>query len=242
MAQWCVLPANPACRIFGRASPHARQIETAPEAEILGLVDSSSVVLPTCRSTLMRALARSDQGPHRALLAVLGVEQNVGAVFASAEIGGVDYEALAPALHLDDDFGDRSIGKAGQAGTDASMFGVDTGHRFDVHETVKGENQVGQVVVGGTQVDRAFQGFRKHWSERASMSVNRCRRTTGPVSAVRCVLNPGADRSDVALFEEGRVRQAQDKAAEVGVALVRPVDGAERREVTALGPASEGQP
>ncbi len=30
---------------------------------------------------------------------------------------------------------------------------------FEVDEAVQGEDEVGQVVVGGAQVDRAFQGF-----------------------------------------------------------------------------------
>ena len=42
---------------------------------------------------------------------------------------------------------------------DAAVGGVDPGGGLDVDEAVQGEDEVGQVVVGGAQVDGAW-GFR----------------------------------------------------------------------------------
>ena len=55
-----------------------------------------------------------------------------------------------------------------EAGADAAPVGVDAADDVDVDDPVEGHHQVGQLVVGGAQVDGAFSGFVKQRGDQAS--------------------------------------------------------------------------
>ena len=94
------------------------------------------------------------------------------------------------------------------------MDGVDAGDRFEVDAdfAVQGEDEVGQVVAGGPQEDRALERFGEQRGVGLDVAVDGALGAPGAVARAGGELHAGADRADVGLVEEGRVRQAQDEA------------------------------
>ena len=99
-------------------------------------------------------------------------------------------------------------------GLETASLGADDAAELDVHLTTEVGDQVRQLVVGGDQVDRALQLAFEQRRLRFRVAVDRCLR-----AGLRGQLGPGADRLDVALVEEQRVRQRQGRTGQVGVAF-----------------------
>ena len=80
---------------------------------------------------------------------------------ALAEVGAVDQQALLAALHFEDELGDRGVGDGFEGVADPPVLDrVDAADEGDVDlVVVQGGDQVGQVVAGGAQVDRALERF-----------------------------------------------------------------------------------
>ena len=82
------------------------------------------------------------------------------------------------------------------------LIGVDAAVQDDVDLAVQVGDQVGQLVGGGAQVDRAFERLVEQRRDGRGVAVDRARR-----AGVGGELHPGADRADVGLVEELRVGQ-----------------------------------
>src|SRR5881394_682059 len=115
-----------------------------------------------CFSAALRTLRPgfAAAGPHlrfaRVPATVVAAHLNAGVGFVPTEVATVDDQAFFGALHLDYDFGDRGVGKVFKAGADTTFDRVDAGNRFEVDQAVQVGDEVGQVVIGGAQVDGSF--------------------------------------------------------------------------------------
>jgi hypothetical protein len=103
--------------------PHARLRAPAGLRNSAGAFSSCSVA--PCRNYPWSQLA---------LLGVLPFEDEVGTGGVGAEVAAVDDEALAAALHLDDRFGERGVGRVVKGGADATSLRVDAEDRLEVDE------------------------------------------------------------------------------------------------------------
>ena len=99
---------------------------------------------------------------------------------------------------------------------------------------LQGADHVGQFVARGAQVDRAFQRVIEQRAGRFDVAVDRARR-----AGIGGELHPGADRADVGLVEELRVRQGDHGAGDVGFAGLGGEDRAKARVGAAVGRAEE---
>ena len=138
---------------------------------------------------------------------VLATHRHVGPVGRLAEVAAVDQEALLAALHRQHELGHRGVGDRVEAGADAAVLGVDPADQVDVDLAVQGDDQVGQRVGGGAQVDGAFQGLVEQRREGPGVAVDRALGALGAVAGAGGELDAGADGADVVLVEELRVRQ-----------------------------------
>src|SRR5215218_424750 len=66
------------------------------------------------------------------LATVLALDVDLGSMFAFADIGAVDDQALLSALHLQDELADRSIGRRLEGVADTAVDGVDPADEIDV--------------------------------------------------------------------------------------------------------------
>ena len=63
---------------------------------------------------------------------VLGGHLCRGPMGAAADVGGVAEQALRPALHRQDELGDRGVGDDFEGGADAAVDGVDAADQVDL--------------------------------------------------------------------------------------------------------------
>ena len=93
------------------------------------------------------------------------------------------------------------------------MEGVDPAHHVDVDDAVQGRDQVGQLMVGGAQVDRAFERFVEQGRGRPGVAV------FGSFGAgLGGELDPGADDPDVGVVEQLALGQSHRDAVGIGFA------------------------
>ena len=152
-------------------------------------------------------------------------------LLALAEVGRVDQEALLAAFHVEDELLHRHVRHVVEHGLQPAVLGADHAAQLDVHLAAQVGDQVRQLVVGGDQVDRALQlACSSSGVLRFGVAVDRACR-----AGLRGQLRPRADRLDVALVEEQRVRQRQRRAAEVGVAFAGFEDRPQLRVLRPLG-------
>jgi hypothetical protein len=137
--------------------------------------------------------------PQRQRPAVVGPEAGDGAVGSLAEVCRVDDQALAAALHGEDEPADRGVGgvfeDVAYAAVDRVYAAVEVKLDRQGGGTVQHRHQVGQVVGGGAQVDRAFQGLVEQRREGAGVAVDRSLRAGGGGE-----LDAGADLLLIALI------------------------------------------
>src|SRR5881394_1132000 len=98
------------------------------------------------------------------------------------------------------------------------------------------EDEVGQLVARGSEVDRSFERRIEQWGPGFDEAV------LGPCRALLCCeLHSGADRLDVGLVKEGRSGQSYDEAFDVGIACFRCIGGDQAWMPASLGAAFEVQ-
>src|SRR5215207_7209316 len=123
--------------------------------------------------------------------AVVGVHLHGGAVGAGAEVDVVLQQAAPAAHHAEDELGDRGVGDGGEGGADAAApVGVDAADQLDLDLAAQVGDQVGELVVGGAQVDRPVEGIGEQRADRAGVAVDRALR-----ALIGGELHPGADRA-----------------------------------------------
>src|ERR1044072_9732158 len=147
-----------------------------------------------------------NQRAQAAAPAVVGGEGQVRSRVTEAEVAAVDDQALLAALEADDDFRDGGVGGAGEGGADAAVLRVDAGDGLDVDQASQVQYDVGQVVVGGAEGDRAPQRFLQQGR------VGDCPSIDGALGAtVGGELHAGADSAGVGLVGGGRAGQGGDR-------------------------------
>jgi hypothetical protein len=122
---------------------------------------------------VLGAVRGLDYRLDRASLSVLPDHPSQGAVNRVAEVGRIDDQALLAAPHVDQDLFQWRVGDCAEGGADAAVGGIDTGDSFDVDDPVQSGDEVGQVVVGGAQEDRAFKRFVEQRREGSGLTVDR---------------------------------------------------------------------
>ena len=148
--------------------------------------------------------------------AVLAVDQHFGRGVRVADVGRVDEDPLAPAFQRQHEFAHRLIRDRLEVAADPAIDRVDPADDVDVDQPVHRQHQVGQRVVGAAQVDRAFDRVVQQRRPCFREAVDRAGR-----AFVGGELEPGADRPDVPLIEEDRVRQRHRDPFHVRVTFTR---------------------
>ena len=138
----------------------------------------------------------------------------------------------------------RETGASGALGgrPQAAVHGVDPHRDLDVNEAVQGKDGVGQVVVGGAQVDGALERLCEQRRPDLDVAVDRALGAAGAEAGAGGELHAGADRAEVALFDELGVGEGEREAREVGLAVLAwHVGGPQGGEGAAAGAALEAQ-
>ena len=86
-------------------------------------------------------------------------EPRRGMLGTGTKVGRVDEQTLLGALHRQDGLGDGGIWNRLESAAQATGDGVNPGDGVDVDDPMQGGNEVGQVVVDGSEVDRSFEGL-----------------------------------------------------------------------------------
>jgi hypothetical protein len=133
-----------------------------------------------------------------------------------------------------------SVGDGFDAGAKASLDRVDAAVEIEGDRLARGSSQrrdhVGQLVGGGAQVDVAFQGIVKQRGQHLDVAIDRaCRAGVGGV------LHAGADRAEVGLIDELRVRQGQFGPCGAGFTGLCFEDGSKAGVPAAVDRAEEAQ-
>src|SRR5512146_2082211 len=149
--------------------------------------------------------------PHPSAVLSQQVEEAVG--LAGAEVARVDQQALAAALHVEDELAHRHVRGVVEHGFEATVRGADHAAQLDRNLAVQVDQHVRQRVAGRGQVDRALEHFVEQRRACLGVPIDRVLR-----AFLGGQLDPRADRLDVTLIEDRRPRQDERRAAQVGVA------------------------
>ena len=108
-------------------------------------------------SLLLLPALRLDHRPEVMRLAILPLEAHAGPLFLRAEVAAVYDQTFFPTLHFQDELGDRSVGDSIKGGADATFDRVNAPDQDDVDLTLQVDDQIGQQIVGGAQIDRTLK-------------------------------------------------------------------------------------
>src|SRR6476646_3160187 len=108
-------------------------------------------------------------------LPVLAAEIDTGSGGRRTKVATVDEEPLGGAMHAQNDLSERNIWQGFEGGPYSSIYRIDPRYGVEVDLTFERNDEIRQLMVRRSQIDRPFQRLFQQWSNSPGMTVDRAR-------------------------------------------------------------------